>query len=51
VDKIIDAGGLKIGQVLGVVQVPLRVQVTVTDFDWVEKTEIRHTHDYTMEKT
>jgi hypothetical protein len=46
VDKIIDAGCLEISQVFGVVQVTLRVQVPVADFDRMIKTEFWHAHDY-----
>ena len=43
-----DAPGLEIGQVFGVVQVALRVQVPVADFDWVKEAEFRHGEDYTL---
>jgi hypothetical protein len=48
VDKVINARGLEIGQVLGVIQVSLRVQVTVADFDWVKEAEFGHASDYTV---
>ena len=40
--KVIDTSCLEISQVFGVVQVALRVQVTVADFDGMEKTEFGH---------
>ena len=48
--KILDAGLLEIGQVSGVVQVSLRIQVTVADFDGVEEAEFGHRADYTTVK-
>jgi predicted nuclease of restriction endonuclease-like (RecB) superfamily len=41
-NQIVDTCLLEIGQVFGVVDVSLRVQIPVADFDWMEEFEIRH---------
>ena len=48
VDKIIDTRCLEVSQVLGVIQVTLRVQVAVADFDGVEEAEFGHRANYTV---
>jgi hypothetical protein len=45
-DKIIDTGCFEIGQVFCIVQVTLRVQVTVADLDGMIKEDLGHRADY-----
>ncbi len=42
VDQVFDAGLLKKGQETGIVDVSLRVQVAITDFDWMGKVIFGH---------
>jgi hypothetical protein len=46
VDKVVDSRCLEISQVLGVIQMALRIQVTIADFDGVKEAEFGHGPDY-----
>lgn len=41
-NEIVDTRLLEVGQVFCVVHVSLRVQISVTDFSWMEEFEIGH---------
>jgi hypothetical protein len=47
-DLIADACLLKVSQMLCVVNMSLRVQIPVTDFDGMVEVELRHAVDYTV---
>jgi len=41
-DQIVDTRLLEVGQVFCVVDMSLRIQISVTDFGWMEEFEISH---------